>query len=117
MERLILPNELYRHETTEDGSTITFTTMRQQVLHCIGMDGSGSRRHRPYIRHGKMFYSPWRNYFYTCADDKTWNKLCEHGYADHGRASDNNTTCFRVTRKGLDWIGEQLGMTIYDEEK
>ena len=117
MDKLKLPDELYRHETAEDGRTISICTMRQMVLHCIGMDGSSSQRHRPYTRHGKKYYRPWRNYFNTFADDATWTKLCEHGYAAHGEISEKNGTFFRMTRKGLDWLGEQLGITIYNEGK
>ncbi|MEA4934249.1 MAG: hypothetical protein VB071_11840, partial [Lawsonibacter sp.] len=99
---------------------ITCCTMRQNVLHAIGMVDSGSSRHKPYRRHGKVFYRPWRNYFCTSADSKMWNQLCEAGYADHGEIHDhdgrNQSTTFWITRKGLDWIGEQLGMTIHDEE-
>ena len=112
MDELKIPDELYRSETTEDGRTITICTMRQIVLHCIGMDGSGSQRHRPYIRPGRKFYRPWRNCFYTYADDVTWNKLCEHGYAAHVNVSEKNRTVFWMTRKGLDWLGEQLSITI-----
>ena len=111
-----LPAELYAREKSPDGRIITYCTMRQQALHCIGMVDSCSQRHKPYRRHGKAFYRPWRNYFDTNADDKVWNQLCDAGYAEHGEVSDNGGAMFWLTRKGLDWIGEQLNMTIYDEE-
>ncbi|MEG0035220.1 MAG: hypothetical protein RR743_01025 [Oscillospiraceae bacterium] len=111
-----LPNELYTHEARSDGTTVCITNMRQQVLHCIGMVDSGSSRHKPYKRHGKIFYRPWRNYFCAPYPNKTWDALCDIGYADHGTVGEHGTT-YWVTRKGLDWVGEQLGMTIYDEER
>lgn len=109
-----LPAELYVHETLPDGRVITYCTMRQQVLHCIGMvDGPGSRA--PYHRHGKLFYRPYRNYFTTPKPDKRWEELCAYGYADHGKVDDRGVM-YWMTREGLDWLGEQLNMTIYDEE-
>ena len=115
-EEITLPAELYTYEALPDGRTITYCTMRQQVLHCIGMVGSCSQRHKPYRRHGKMFYRPWRNYFSTAAPSPLWEELCAHGYADHGAVSERGVM-YWMTRKGLDWLGAQLDMTIYDEEE
>jgi hypothetical protein len=114
MSELKLPAELYTQEVSPDGRQITYCTMRQQVLHCIGMVDSCSQRHKPYRRHGRMFYRPWRNYFSCGKPDKRWEELCDCGYATHGPVNDNGV-CYWMTRKGLDWIGEQLGMTIHDE--
>lgn len=104
---------------------IIYTTLRQQVLHCIGMDGY-TRRHRPYTRHGRKFFRPWRNFFSTLRNDKTWESLVGEGYADktdhetrytqNGEEHVSEGTTYWLTRKGLDWLGEQLGITIYDEE-
>ena len=113
---ITLPTELYTHEALPDGRTITYCTMRQQVLHCIGMVDSGSQRHKPYRRHGKVFYRPWRNYFSTPAPSKQWEALCARGYAAHSPADDRGVM-YWMTRAGLDWLGDQLGMMIYDEEE
>lgn len=112
---IVLPEDLYIKELMPDGRTITYCTMRQQVLHCIGMVDSCSQRHKPYRRHGKVFYRPWRNYFSLRTPSKQWEELCEHGYADYGAGSECGVL-YWVTRAGLDWLGKQLGMTIYDEE-
>lgn len=85
----------------------------QLVTHAIGLDNK-----RPYQRHGKFFYRPYRNYFSThekCLDFPDWMELCNKGYAMH-RISDQGNYIFWLTRKGLDWLGEELGITIYDEE-
>ena len=115
-----LPHDLYIYETFPGGRTITYCTVRQQILHCIGMVDSGSQRHKPYRRHGRTFYRPWRNYYCCAADDQTWTLLCEAGYASHGdihaHGSRKPSTTFWMTRAGLDWLGRALGMTIYDEE-
>lgn len=110
-----LPAKLYTHETLPDGRIITYCTMRQNVLHCIGMVDSCNRRHKPYRRHGRVFYRPWRNYFSTPSPSSPWEELCKHGYADRGPVDDRGVL-YWMTRKGLDWLGDQLEMTIYDEE-
>lgn len=116
MSELNLPDELYVRKTFPDGREFTCCTMRQNVLHCIGLIDSCSQRHRPYRRHGRTFYRPWRNYFSTNEPEKEWEKLCEAGYAAHGTVSDRGVL-YWITRKGMDWIGNQLDMTIYDEEE
>lgn len=114
-DEIVLPEKLYTYEECPDGRVITYCTMRQQVLHCIGMVDSCSHRHKPYRRHGKTFYRPWRNYFTVAAPDKQWEDLCAFGYAEHGAVGDRGVM-YWMTRAGLDWLGTQLGMTIHDEE-
>ena len=80
--------------------------------HAIGM---GLKR--PYTRHGKQFYRPYRNYFATLLPCEPWEMMVGAGYATmreyerEGRAA----ATFWLTREGLDWLGDQLGMHIYDE--
>lgn len=86
----------------------------QLAAHAIGLNHK-----RPYIRHGKTFYRPYRNYFTT--HDKThdytvWKGLCENGYAKSCPSGTRGSYTFWLTRAGLDWLGETLGITIYDEE-
>ena len=88
--------------------------MISYASHAIGL---GNRK--PYTRHGRKFYRPYRNYFATNPGDLTWIEMERIGYAKHGEVLDRGNyqiTSFWLTREGLDWIGEQLGMTIYDEE-
>ena len=115
IEGIRLPEELYIHELSPDGRTVTVCTMRQQVLHCIGMVDSGSQRHKPYRRHGRTFYRPWRNYFTASHRNPQWERLCKAGYAESGEYGKEGV-CYWITRAGLDWLGTQLGMTIHDEE-
>lgn len=81
--------------------------------HAIGLDNKN-----PYKRHGKLFYKPYRNYFSTakgCDDFEPWDIMENAGYAaswEDGR----ERYMFWLTRKGLDWLGEQLGIKIYDKE-
>ncbi len=104
---------------------IDFTTQPPAVrlaAHCIGLDHK-----RPSIRHGKRFYKPYRNYYIShpmAAYNNVWHEyLIPNGYAITSSitAADRLKGChcnyrYKMTRKGLDWLGEQLGITIYDEE-
>ena len=77
------------------------------AAHAIGLDYK-----RPYQRHGKFFYRPYRNYFSThdkAHDYSAWQGLCERGYAESGpvRISGNHhNQTFWLTRAGLDWLGD-----------
>lgn len=82
--------------------------------HAIGLG-----RKRPYTRHGKKFYKPYRNYFSTapgCDDYELWDTLESAGYAKSSQTNRGGRV-FWLTRAGLDWLGIKLGMHIYDEEK
>lgn len=117
---ITLPETEYIHR---DGKT--YCTMRQQVLHCIGMNDSCSYGHGPYTRHGRKFYRPWRNYFSTRRNDTIWEPLVAEGlagkrdYSTKIRTADGDRIIegctYWMTRKGLDWLGEQIGVTIHNE--
>lgn len=80
--------------------------------HAIGLDHS-----RPYKRHGKRWYKPYRNYFSTASygpDYELWKTLESAGYAK-SRTSERGSM-FWLTRDGLDWLGDQIGVHIYNEE-
>lgn len=80
--------------------------------HAIGLD-----RKEPYKRHGKLFYRPYRNYYDASPKDcETWELMCDAGYADRGRKDRYGGRMYWLTREGLDWLGEKLGINIYDEE-
>lgn len=91
--------------------------MVRLAAHAIGLD-----QMRPYVRHGKTYYRPYRNRYHT--HDKSsvynvWRDLCAKGYAvcNEGQISGNHHYYyFNLTRAGLDWLGETLKITIYDEE-
>ena len=90
------------------------------AMHAIGLDG----RNHPYQRHGKLFYKPWRNRFSTSPggpDYEVWENFKAQGLADSLRWSDcdDNQTheTFWLTRAGLDWLGERLGITILSMER
>lgn len=81
--------------------------------HAIGM---GYRR--PYRRHGRSFYKPYRNYFVTAGEGIAhahWKSLEADGYVKSNE-TENGGYIFWLTRSGLDWLGKQLNIHIYDEE-
>lgn len=78
--------------------------------HCIGLDYK-----KPYTRHDKKFYKPYRNYYATVISNGAWMRLKKMGYAAHSQADKCGHCTFLLTRKGLDWLGQELAMTIYDE--
>lgn len=109
-----LPKEEYLHYK-KDGYMITVCTMRQKALHVIGLDGHA----KPYIRHGKKWYKPYRNYFDAPkGGDRDLEKLSGAGYMDRAithAGTDREGVWYKFNRKGLDWLGEQIGVHIYDE--
>lgn len=82
------------------------------AAHAIGLDHK-----RPYKRHGRFFYRPYRNRFAThdrAPDHKIWQGMVDCGYAEVYAHSEYTYYC--MTRKGLDWLGQEFGITIHDEE-
>lgn len=79
--------------------------------HFIGLD-----RKKPYVRHGKRFYRPYRNFF---AAGKNYNDLeimVLAGYADRDKEKNQHGGyTYWLTREGLNWLGEKTGIHIYDE--
>lgn len=84
---------------------------RRIAIHCIGLD-----RKKPYTRHSRKFYRPYRNYYYTKEDNEEWSVLENAGYARHWISGRTGYAVFYLTREGLNWLGEQLGIYIYDKE-
>lgn len=80
--------------------------------HAVGLG-----QKRPYTRHGKQFYRPYRNYFTTLLPCEPWELMVYSEYAEMREyiREGRRAAKFWLTRAGLDWLGEQLGMHIYDE--
>ncbi len=114
--KIKLPDKEYIHYV-KDGKIHTVCTMRQKALHTIGMDNRS--HHQPYTRHGRKFYRPYRNYFSAPkAGDKDLEKLADAGYMAREvfhTGTDRECVWYSFNRDGLDWLGEQLGIHIWDE--
>lgn len=112
---LVLPTNEYEHYE-KDGKTITVCTLRQICLHTIGLNLNGSsNKGRLYTRHGKKFYKPYRNYF--AGANKELDTLVYAGLMEVCERcnEENSKRIYWFNRKGLDWLGEQLGTTIRNE--
>lgn len=84
--------------------------------HAIGLDNK-----RTYMRHSKRYYRPYRNYYAAIAGDEIWEALVNAGYADRGTVQDRGNgvmgCTYWLTRAGLDWLGKELNIHIYDESR
>lgn len=80
--------------------------------HCIGLDHK-----KPCKWHGRYFYRPYRNYYDAGGKDvEIWDTMVSAGYAKTGRKDRYGGRMYWLTREGLDWLGEKLGIQIWDEE-
>ena len=75
----------------------------QIAAHMIGLNYK-----RPYIRHGRRYYKPYRDY-------ETLRKMEKKGYVVSGRPGEKGIY-FWITREGLDWLGRKLNIQIHDPE-
>ena len=83
------------------------------VSHCIGLDYK-----KPYKRHGRYFYRPYRNYYGAGGKDvEIWDVMVEAGYAAAGKKDREGGRMYWLTREGLDWLGKKLGIQIWNEEE
>ena len=76
--------------------------------HMVGLDHK-----RPYHRHGKAFYRPYRNYYEdTLSGNRVLDKLPRDVVQKKvGIVS----TWYTLTENGLKWLGRQLHITILKE--
>ena len=82
------------------------------ATHAVGLDNK-----KPYKRHGKYFYKPYRNHYAASPDDCiVWDEMVDKGWAKAGREDCIGGRLYWLTRKGLDWLGEKLEIKIHDEE-
>lgn len=80
----------------------------KMAMHAIGMDDK-----KPYSRHGKLYYKPYRNYYCTGVNDIIWTALERVGYAWHDDVDGDSITNYHLTQDGIDWLGDAIGVTIY----
>lgn len=108
MDKITLPESDYL-TIDKDGRTYSCCTLRQKVKHTIGLDYATWRT--LYERSGKTYFKPTRNYFN--GKDEELEKLVDAGYMSSRRcgAAKESTTYF-FTNEGLDWLEEQLHITI-----
>ena len=103
----------------EMGMEMDFKTMGismdkvvSDCCHMIGLDGI---RHKPYMRHGKKFFRPWRNYWCGREPGLEWMSSDAIGLAEKWQDWEDRYPYYRLTRKGLEWLGRRIGIVIHDE--
>lgn len=86
----------------------------KNAMHMIGLD---MLKHKPYVRHGKKFFRPWRNYWagYNAELDYMSHDVFSFVEKQEPKLS-GGMPYYYLTRRGLDWLGRRLGITIHDEE-
>lgn len=85
-------------------------TILHKMKHALGLD-----RKKPYHRHKRAFYKPYRN-GYTAYTDPVWEALVECGYAEKLRENVNGLEFYYVSDEGRNWLSCLLGIHIYAEE-
>lgn len=88
---------------------VTVEEIVETCKHMVGLD-----YHKPYHRHGRAFYRPYRNYF--CSGPAGYQPL--DALLDDLVCSERkeNYVWYSLTRTGLDWLGRRLNITIYDSK-
>ncbi len=81
------------------------------MRHMIGLD---MLQNRPYKRHSKLYYKPYRNYW------DGYDKYLDYfsgalGLVDKRESGRDGEPYYKLTRRGLDFLGRHIGVTIYDE--
>lgn len=84
------------------------------MRHMIGLD---MFKHKPYRRHGKSFYRPYRNYW------AGFNRYMDYFSGAIGLAeklepeASGKMPYYYLTRRGLNFLGRHIGVTIHEEER
>lgn len=94
---------------TDMGLEMTFSESNLQKIvelckHTIGLDYK-----KPYHRHGKAFYKPYRNY-YGGNEETLLNKMPD--WLVNKAKHNNGGIIYSLTPSGLEWLGRRLNITI-----
>ena len=114
-------NEYYFWMGTEMGIEMDFEnhglSMEKAIEYCKHMIGLDGFRHKPYTRHGKKFYKPYRNHWAGANAELDYLSSDVLGLMvkqEPERAG--GMPFYYLTRRGLEWLGRQIHVTIHDEE-
>ena len=104
-------DEHYGIMGTDMGIEMSFTPEElakviELCKHMVGLD-----RQKPYHRHGKAFYRPYRNFFASnFPGNRLLNKLPD--WIITTKSQGEKYTYHKLTIEGLKWLGRQLHVTI-----
>lgn len=99
---------------TDMGIEMSFTTEElnraiELCKHMVGLDHKS-----PYLRHGKAFYKPYRNYYCALTTGiDVLDRLTKQYIMDEEK--DEKYTWYSLTDCGLKWLGRQLNIIIKPE--
>ena len=85
--------------------------------HMIGLDGL---KHKPYTRHGKKFYRPYRNHWGGYNAELDYMSHAAFGLIKKVNSNSMlpwGMPFYYLTRDGLEWLGRQIGVTIHNPEE
>lgn len=74
--------------------------------HMLGMDRGSRFLHR----HGKVYYSAYRNYWCNNGDKLDFDLLCSFGVME--KSQRREYVYYYLTDEGLRWLGNKLGLVI-----
>ena len=104
---MLMPTMEYTDENKE-----ILEKHRDLIRHALGLDIK-----KPYMRHGKRFFKPYRNFF--CTTEKTddysyWERMVKAGLAEKTGFPQLKAAIisFSVTRRGMDWLSLHDGVNI-----
>ncbi len=88
----------------------------EEAKHCLGLDLK-----KPYKRNRKLYYRPYRNYFYTTYNNPIWADLKWLGFAECDKQyweikDGSEHTTFWLNEDGRKWLAEHLGIYKIWEE-
>ena len=91
-------------------SDAEFKHVIETCKHMIGLNYK-----KPYHRHGRAFYKPYRNYY--CATAK--GEPCLDKLPDYiiKKVKDDKFVWYTLTGDGFKWFGRQINVTIREREK
>lgn len=100
--------EAIGHMGTDMGIEMSFSEQELEIVVEICKYMVGLYYKKPYHRHGKAFYKPYRNYYEApLAGNELLDRLpfCKKRVV-------KNSSRYELTKSGLDWLGRQLKITI-----
>ena len=90
------------------------TETHEDVLISRMKHALGFGKRRPYTRHGRRFFKPYRNY-YACYEDDLMEEAVQNGLLIKEKG--DSLIYYYVSEKGRQWLGDKIGITIKDVER
>lgn len=91
-------------------SRINKTRAIELCKHMIGLDYE-----KPYHRHGKAFYKPYRNYYESPISGNSILDKLPFGIVK--RKEGEQSVWYSLTKDGMEWLGRQLKITIKENDR